>query len=119
MNSIKRYRDMETDNHGLSVDGVSKTKKVEDLTDIDGEAVESGKYKKVTETTVTHTKAVMSSIVTLETELTKIQKAKTKAIEALAQLRMEKQKVENETAGNAAVYDWIAAVLGEDEMSDE
>jgi len=118
MNSIKRYRDMETDNHGLAVEGVSKTKKVEDLTDIDCESIESGKYKKVTETTVTHTKAVMSSIVTLETELTKIQKAKTKAIEALTQLRMEKQKIENETVGDGIVDDWIAAVLGEDSGSD-
>lgn len=111
MNSIKRYRDMETDNHGLSVDGVSKTKKVEDLTDIEGEAVGSGKYKKVTETTVTHTKAVMGSIVTLETELTKIQKAKTKAIEALAQLRMERQKIEDDTNGDDTVDDWMSAVL--------
>lgn len=114
MNSIKKYQDMETDNHGLSVEGVSKTKKVEDLTDFDGESVGSGKYKKVTETTVTHTKAVMSSIVTLETELTKIQKAKTKAIEALAQLRMEKQRIEKESSDNDAVDDWISAVLGEE-----
>lgn len=119
MNSIGKYRDMETQNHGLAIDGVAKTKKVEDLTDIDGESIESGKYKKVTETTVTHTKAVMNTIVTLETELTKIQRAKTRAIETLAQLRMEKQKMESEFGGNDMVDDWISAVLGEDAESNE
>lgn len=114
MNSIRKYRNMELENQGLAIESVAETKKVEDLTDMDGESIESGKYKKKTETTVTHTKAVMSSIVTLETELTKIQKAKTKAIEALAQLRLEKQKTENETDGNDTVDDWISAVVGDD-----
>ena len=70
MNRIKKYRDMEADNHGLAVDGVAKTKKVEDITDENGESISAGQYKKVTETTVTHTKSVMSSIITLEAELT-------------------------------------------------
>lgn len=118
MSSIKKYRELETENHGLFVEGVSKTKKVEDITDIEGESLKSGKYKKVTETTLTHTKAVMGSIVTLEAELTKIQKAKTKAIEALAQIRAEKQKTEGEMDGSGAVDDWIDAVLGEDAGSD-
>ena len=114
MNSIRKYRDMEAENLGLAIEGEAKTRKVEDLTGLDGESIESGKYKKVTETMVTHTKAVISSIMTLETELTKIQKAKTKAIEALAQLRMEKQKVESVSKGNDLVDDWMWAVLGEE-----
>lgn len=114
MKNIKRFRDMEKENHGLAVEGVSKTKKVEDLTDIDGEIIGSGKYKKVTETTITHTKAVMNSIVTLETELTKVQKAKTKAIETLAKLRLEKQKLNGENNGNDAVNDWILSMMEED-----
>ena len=112
MNSLMKYREMETKNHGLSVDNVSKTKKSEDVTNMDGESIGAGFYKKVTETTVTHTKAVMSSIITLEAELTKIQKAKTKAIEALVRLRMEEKKLESETDGNDTADDWIAAVLG-------
>ncbi len=114
MRNIKKYRELETENHGLSVKMVSKTKKVEDLTDIDGESIGAGKYKKVTETSVTNTEAVMNSIMALESELTKVQRAKTKAIEALAKIRMENAKIEQETSGNAAVDDWISAVLGED-----
>lgn len=119
MRSIKKYKEMEIENHGLSVKAVSKTKKVEDVTNIEGESVFAGKYKKVTETSVTNTEVVMNSIMALEAELTKVQRAKTKAIEALSKYRMEKAKMESESAGNDAVDDWIAAVLGEDVTSDE
>ena len=114
MRSIKKYREVEEENHGLAVKAVSKTKKVEDLTDIDGESVGLGKYKKVTETSATNTEPVMNSIMALEAELTKVQKAKTKAIETLSKHRLEKEKIENENAGSEAVDDWIAAVLGEE-----
>ena len=114
MQRIKHYRELEAKNHGLSVKAASKTKKVEDVTDFDGESVGAGKYKKVTETSVTHTEAVMSSIMALEAELTKVQRAKTKTIEALAKIRMENEKLEQETAGSDAVDDWISAVIGDD-----
>ena len=71
MRSIKKYRELEAENHGLAVKAVSKTKKVEDLIDLDGESIGAGKYKKVTETSVTGTEPVMNSIMTLEAELTK------------------------------------------------
>lgn len=119
MRSIKKYRELQEEKHGLAVKAVSKTKKVEDITDFDGESVGSGKYKKVTETSVTNTEPVMNSIMTLEAELTKVQRAKTKAIEALAKYRLEKDKVESENAGNDIVDDWIAAVLEEDELNGE
>lgn len=119
MRSIKKYRELEEENHGLAVKALSKTKKVEDITDFDGESICSGKYKKVTETSVTSTEPVMNSIMTLEEELTKVQRAKTKAIEALSKYRMEKAKSESEIAGNDTVDDWIAAVLGEDVVGDE
>lgn len=118
MRNIKKYRELEEENHGLSVKAVSKTKKVEDLTDFDGESIGSGKYKKVTETSVTNTEPVMNSIMVLEAELTKIQRAKTKAVEALSKYRLEKAKMESENAGHDAVDDWIAAVLGGDVESD-
>lgn len=119
MRSIKKYHELEVENHGLAVKAVSKTKKVEDITNFDGESISAGKYKKATETSVTNTEPVMNSIITLETELTKVQRAKTNAIEALEKYRMEKAKLESESAGNEAVDDWIAAVLGEDAMCDE
>lgn len=58
-------------------------------------------------------------IARLEQELSTVQNKKTKAIEALSKYRMEKAKMESESAGNDAVDDWIAAVLGEDVESDE
>jgi uncharacterized protein YjcR len=58
-------------------------------------------------------------IARLEQELSTVQSKKTKAIEALSKYRMEKAKMESESAGNAAVDDWIAAVLGEDVDGDE
>lgn len=119
MRSIKKYRELEEENHGLAVKVLSKTKKVEDLTDFDGESVGSGKYKKVTETSVTNTEPVMNSIMTLEAELTKVQRAKTKALEALSKLRIENAKMDSENTGNDAVDDWIAAVLGEEVESYE
>ena len=114
MKSIKRYREMETENHGLSIKSVSKTKKLEDLANIEGEILGTEKYKKVTETSVTNTEAVINSIMILEAELTRVQKAKTKAIEVLSKYRLEKVKIESESAGNDVVDDWIAGVLGED-----
>lgn len=114
MRSIKKYRELETENHGLAVKAVSKTKKTEDLLDLVGESIGNEKYKKVTETSVTNTEPIINSIMTLEEELTKVQRAKTKAIEALSKLRLEKAKMESESAGNDAVDDWIASVLGEE-----
>ncbi len=118
MKRIKDYQALEAKNHGLAVKAVSKTKKVEDIINIDGESVGSGIYKKSTETSVTNTETVMSSIMTLEAELTKVQRAKTKAIEALYKYRLEKAKIESESAGNDVVDDWIAAVMGEGVMKD-
>lgn len=113
MRSIKKYRELEAENHGLAVKAVSKTKKVEDLTDLDGESIGAGKYKKVTETSVTGTEPVMNSIMTLEAELTKVQRAKTKAIEALAKLHLEKQKLEGDTSTNDIVKSWVEKVTKE------
>jgi uncharacterized protein YjcR len=113
MRRIKKYRELEAENHGLAVKAVSKTKKIEDLTDFEGESVGAGKYKKVTETSVTGTEPVMNSIMTLEAELTKVQRAKTKAIEALAKLHLEKQKLEGDTSTNDIVKSWVEKVTRE------
>ena len=62
----------------------------------------------------THTSNKDMIIARLEQELSTIQSKKTKAIEALSKYRMEKARLESESAGNEAVDDWIAAVLEED-----
>lgn len=67
----------------------------------------------------THTINKDMIIARLEQELSTVQSKKTKAIEALSKYRMEKAKMESESAGNAAVDDWITAILGEDLASDE
>ncbi len=66
----------------------------------------------------THTTNKDMVMARLEQELSTIQGKKTKAIEALAKYRMEKAKLESESAGNEAVDDWIAAVIEEDEGDD-
>ena len=63
--------------------------------------------------TTTTTENKDNIIIRLEQELSSVQNKKTKAIEALAKVRAERAKIENETAGNHAVDDWIAAVLGD------
>lgn len=67
----------------------------------------------------THTANKDMIIARLEQELSTIQSKKTKAIEALSKYRIEKARLESESAGNDAVDDWIAAVLGEEVSEDE
>ncbi len=50
-------------------------------------------------------------IIRLETELSTVQRSKTRSIEALARLRAEKARVEGEKAGDSAVDEWLASVL--------
>lgn len=47
----------------------------------------------------------------LEKELSTVQSKKTKAIEALAKLRLEKQKIAGESKGNEVVRAWAEAVV--------
>ena len=67
----------------------------------------------------THTANKDMIIARLEQELSTVQSKKTKAIEALSKYRIEKATLECESAGNDAVDDWIAAVLGEEVSEDE
>lgn len=66
----------------------------------------------------THTTNKDMIIARLEQELSSVQNKKTKAIEALSKIRIERLKMENEAAGSEAVDDWIVAVLGESAKSD-
>lgn len=82
---------------------------------VDNEEILPGKSYSIQ----THTSNKDMVIARLEQELSTVQSKKTKAIEALSKYRLEKAKLESESAGNDAVDDWIAAVLGEDVSDDE
>lgn len=75
---------------------------------IDNEKILPGKSYSIS----THTTNKDMIIARLEQELSSVQNKKTKAIETLAKIRMERAMLESEAAGGEAVDDWIAAVLG-------
>ncbi len=81
---------------------------------VDNEEILPGKSYSIQ----THTSNKDMVIARLEQELSTVQSKKTKAIEALSKYRLEKAKMESESAGNDAVDDWIAAVLEEDKGED-
>ena len=62
---------------------------------------------------VTNTEPKKSAIARLEKELSVVQGKKTEAIRALANLRIEKQKLNAFSAGSEVVDDWINAILEE------
>lgn len=98
MHKLKRYNEVDEKSHGLAVKAVSKKKVVEDVVNSQGEPIGDGNFKKSSETTVTNTEAVINSIIALEAELTKIQRAKTRAIESLSKLRLERGRLKIEDA---------------------
>lgn len=59
----------------------------------------------------TQTENKDNMIARLEKELSTVQSKKTKAIDSLARLRLEKQKIAGETKGNEVVKAWADAVL--------
>lgn len=77
---------------------------------VDNEDILPGKSYRIQ----THTTNKDMVIARLEQELSTVQGKKTKAIEALSKLRLEKAKIESESAGKVVVDDWISAVLGEE-----
>lgn len=61
---------------------------------------------------ITNTEPKDSAIARLEKELSVVQGKKTQAIQALADLRLEKQKLNGDTDKNDIVQAWIAGVTG-------
>lgn len=59
----------------------------------------------------TTTQATIDLVARLERELTSVQAKKTKTIESLAKLRLEKQKIEGESKGNELVRTWAENVM--------
>lgn len=98
MQRIKSYKEIGEKSHGLAVKSVYKKKELEDIVNSDGESIGNGEFKKSKDVTVTSTEAVMNSIMALEAELTKVQRAKTKAIESLAKIRLERDRLDIDNA---------------------
>ncbi|TCX51941.1 MULTISPECIES: phage terminase small subunit [unclassified Dehalobacter] len=69
--------------------------------------------------TTTRTISIFEVIQKLEAELTRVQAKKTRCIEALNRLRLERQKLEEGKKGNALVDDWIAGLMGGDDCDDD
>ena len=108
LKAINKYREQKGD---VSVADVTK---IEEKNMVKDEALPVK-----TCTIETHTTNKDMIIARLEQELSTVQSKKTKAIEALAKYRMEKAKLESESAGTDVVDDWIAAVVGEDVTDNE
>ncbi len=123
--AINKYRDQKGD---VSVADVTRFEDKRSFNNKEEEAEYDRRQKKKIEkgdilpgksySIQTHTTNKDMIIARLEQELSTVQSKKTKAIEALSKYRMEKAKLASESAGNAVVDDWIAAVLGEDVESD-
>lgn len=67
----------------------------------------------------THTTNKDLIVARLEQELSSVQNKKTKAIEALSKIKLERARIKSESAGNDAVDDWISAILGEEDEDSE
>ena len=105
---MKRIADEKETKGGLALESVIQRK-----LEIKGNVVYDDKQTQ-TETT-TRTISIFEVIQKLEAELTRVQSKKTRCIEALNKLRLERQKIEDEEKGNDLVNDWIHGVMdGED-----
>lgn len=119
MNRIKQFQETGEKSKGLLLKGVIKEKTLEYTGTVKAEAgAKSDKYADITDTTTTETEALINTIMVLEEELTKVQKAKNKCIDSLARIRLEKRKLDEGGKGNEDMDAWIAAVMG-DSLSDE
>lgn len=99
MAAINKYRNM---NGEVSLFGFARTE----------EKVASGdRLPGNTYNMMTNMENKDNMIARLEKELSTVQSKKTKAIEALAKLRLEKQKIAGESKGNEVVRAWAEAVV--------
>lgn len=120
LKAINKYRDMKGE---VAVADVSRTEEKRTFKDKEDEAEYDRRQKEKVDnkerlpgksySISTHTTNKDLVIARLEQELSTVQSKKTKAIEALSKYRMEKAKMDSDGAGNEAVDDWIAAILGE------
>lgn len=118
MAAINKYRNM---NGEVSLFGFSRTEdKRAFKSDEDKQLYEERIEEKVssgvrlpgnTYNMMTNMENKDNMIARLEKELSTVQSKKTKAIEALAKLRLEKQKIAGESKGNEVVRAWAEAVV--------
>jgi uncharacterized protein YjcR len=97
---------------GLTLESVIQRK-----LEIDGNIIQDD-YQTQTETT-TRTISIFEVIQKLEAELTRVQAKKTRCIEALNKLRIERQRIEDEQKGNDLVNDWIHGVMDGDSNEED
>lgn len=120
MNRIKQFQETGEKSKGLLLKGVIKEKTLEYTGTVKADAgTKDDKFAEITDTTTTETEALINTIMILEEELTKVQKAKNKCIDSLARIRLEKRKIDESGKGNEDVDAWIAAVMGDDLPDEE
>lgn len=128
---MQRINDLREKKGGQMIYGVTKFESRKEFKDKEEEDLYNHiRKKKIEEETIsyigrdytltTNTGTVEGYLQKLEEQLTKVQQAKTKAIDSLAKLRMERMKLDKEEENAAVVDAWISAVLDKDiEGADE
>lgn len=118
MKAINKYKDAKG---GVYVSGVTKFEEKRTFKDdAEKELYESRVLDKVNKgdrlpgehySMQTMTASTADLVARLEKELTSVQAQKTKAVDALAKLRMEKRKEAGESKGNELVRTWAESVI--------
>lgn len=108
---LRRIEEQQQNTGGLALDSVVSRK-----LEIRGNIVYDDEQTQ-TETT-TRTISTFEVIQKLEAELTRVQGRKTRCIEALNKLRVERRKIDEEGRGNDVVNDWITALLDGGELDE-
>lgn len=109
---MKSIEEKKNSKGGLALGSVVKR-----VLKIEGNIIQ-GEEQKQTETT-TRTISTFEVIQKLETELTRVQAKKTRCIEALNKLRVERIRLEGENKGNELVDDWMHGVMGGDSVGED
>ena len=108
MKAINKYREAKG---GVYVSGVTKFEEKRMFKD-DAEKVEKGDRLPGEHYSLqTMTSSSADLVARLEKELTSVQSQKTKAVDALAKLRFEKEKIAGESKGNELVRTWAESVI--------
>lgn len=119
---MKRINEYREKNGGLYVASVYTSKERRDFADPEEaeryEELKRGKQREgkisyfgAVANVATNANATIDLIQRLESELTRVQAQKTKCIRELADLRLEREKLDRENAGNEIADDWIAAMM--------
>ncbi len=109
---LKSIEEKKNAKGGLALESVVKRK-----LEINGNIIQDD-HQVQTETT-TRTISTFEVIQKLEAELTRVQAKKTRCIEALNKLRVDRLKLEGEKKGNELVDDWMYGVMDGDEYEED